>query len=63
MAKSSAKAAATNRGKAPTATGKPPFGGPKGVGSIPKPKVAGPPAAKPPITGKMSGLFGGKKAK
>lgn len=57
----SAKAAATNRGKAPTATGKPPFGGPKGKGTIPAPKVAGGKAAKPPITGKMAGLFGKKK--
>ena len=57
----SAKAAATNRGKAALAVGKPPFGGPKGVGTVPKPKVPGPPAKPPPIKGPMSGLRGRAK--
>lgn len=63
MPRSSAASAARNRGKAALAVGKPPYGGPKGVGSIPKPKVAGPPAKAPPIQGPMSGLRGTKKAK
>lgn len=56
--KSSAKAAATNRGKPP---GAPPFGGPKGAGGLAVPKPAGPKAKKAPVTGKMDGYFAGKK--
>lgn len=63
MAKNSAAAAARTRGKAVLAVGAPPYGGPKGVGTIPKPKVAGPPAKPPPIKGPMSGLRGTKKVK
>lgn len=57
----SAKAAATNRGKAALAAGKPPFGGPKGKGGLAQPKPAGPAAKKPPISGPMSGLRGRQK--
>lgn len=63
MPKNSAASAARNRGKAALAVGKPPYGGPKGVGKVPVPKVAGPPAKPPPITGPMSGLRGTKKVK
>jgi hypothetical protein len=53
-----APGAARNRGKAQMATGKPPFGGPKGSGGLAKPKPAGGKAAKPPITGPLSGFRG-----
>lgn len=53
---------AKHRGKAQTATGKPPFGGPKGSGGLAVPKPAGGKTTKAPITGPMQG-FRGRKSK
>lgn len=52
-----ARKAATNRGKAALAVGPPPYGGPKGTGTVPTPK-GGSPTKKAPITGPMQGMRG-----
>lgn len=53
-----ARRAATSRGKSQTASGKPPFGGPKGSGGLATPQAAGGRVKKAPITGPMQGFRG-----